>query len=80
MKATNLFKELGYIQNRNDDDYIIYSKTLKNDIKKEVLFSYQLQNFKVYYEDVIHSEQYPSVDMRLFNAIQHQLLELRWIM
>ena len=78
MSANKLFKNLGFVLIRSDDDYIIFEKELEQGIKKVVSFCEQLQDVNISYENMM-GRQYPSIDMELFEAIQLKLLELGWI-
>ena len=76
MNAKQAFEKLGYMQVREDDDYIIYEKEIDGgDDKKVVDFCDQLRNFRVSFESGMDT---PSVDMGLFKAITAQLEELGW--
>ena len=76
MNAKQAFEKLGYMQVREDDDYIIYEKEIDGgDDKKVVDFCEQLRNFRVSFESGMDT---PSVDMGLFKAITAQLEELGW--
>lgn len=75
--AEYMFKELGYNLIRKDDDYIVYEKQLDNDCVKTVTFCDQLQNVNVSYGEFVN--QTPSIEMKLFRAIEKQLKELVWI-
>lgn len=75
--AEYMFQELGYNLIRKDDDYIIYEKQLDNNCVKTVTFCYQLQNVNVSYGEFVN--QTPSIEMKLFRAIEKQLKELVWI-
>lgn len=79
MKATHMFKALGYRCKRRDDDYVIYEKSIDGGQNKKVVdFCEQNRNVNVHY-DFQHGEQVPSIDMQLFKAIQKQLEELGWL-
>lgn len=76
MDAKQVFESLGYIQSREDDDYILYEKEIDNgEDLKIVSFCDQLRNVKVYYESEMDT---PSIDMELFKAISMQIKELGW--
>lgn len=79
MLAKELFKNLGYELIRNDDDYVIYSKSVSSDgVTKEVSFSDQTESVQVYFEDNFNSHQTPSMDVSLIGAINQQIKELNW--
>ena len=76
MDAKQAFEKLGYMQVREDDDYIIYEKEIDGgDGKKVVDFCSQLENFRVSFESGMDT---PSIDMGLFKAISVQIAELGW--
>lgn len=75
--AEYMFNELGYILTRKDDDYIIYEKKIENNCTKTITFCVQLRDVNVSFGEFVN--QTPSIDMRLFQAIEKQLKELNWI-
>lgn len=79
MKSIEMFKELGYEQIQNDENYIIYEKHEKKHTKREILFSIDSKCCKFYFEDKIRRPEHPVITMELFKAIQQQLLELGWV-
>lgn len=77
MSAKQFFEKLGYNQVRNDDDYIIYQKSIDNGSNnKEVKFCSQTELFYVSYTV---GTNVPGIDVKLFEAISKQLTELGWI-
>ena len=77
-EAKDFFEDLGYMETRNDEDYVVYSKEIKKGVFKNVTFSRQHESFVVEFEGV-DMEVAPMIDMKLMQVIYKKVQELGWV-